>query len=268
MFWKRRPPHKPPAPEDPDLAQAQARLAERQEAVATLQLDLFNSRADLARFAAEVEARLGELQRRLEAVEAAVVEARQQASRRARWGDRADSPTMPDDIIVQYERLWGRKAASAAPARPATPQAPPAHVEAELKTLYRHLAKRLHPDLASSPDEKTWREDLMARANQAYQAHDLKALQELAKTPEWRGSAGTKTTAEVLAEVQAQIGRLDELAADLERELDQLAQTPLVQLKLDVAMAGRRGADLLGEMADELADRIVAAEEELHKLKP
>ena len=38
-----------------------------------------------------------------------------------------------------------------------------------LKKLYREVAKRVHPDLATDEEERTKRQDLMAAANQAYE---------------------------------------------------------------------------------------------------
>ena len=48
------------------------------------------------------------------------------------------------------------------------------------RTLYRALAKRFHPDLASDPSEKPWREQMMTKVNDAYRAQDLAALRQLA----------------------------------------------------------------------------------------
>jgi len=42
---------------------------------------------------------------------------------------------------------------------------------------YRELARRCHPDLARTADERTRREELMLRINIAYRERDLAALQ-------------------------------------------------------------------------------------------
>jgi TPR repeat protein len=48
-----------------------------------------------------------------------------------------------------------------------------------LKRLYRAVAKRIHPDLASDPADRQKRGKLMAEANAAYQRHDLDTLTNL-----------------------------------------------------------------------------------------
>ncbi|MGC2285252.1 MAG: J domain-containing protein, partial [Candidatus Acidiferrum sp.] len=42
----------------------------------------------------------------------------------------------------------------------------------ELKSLYREVARRVHPDLASNSDDRTIRQTLMAQANHAYETGD------------------------------------------------------------------------------------------------
>lgn len=47
---------------------------------------------------------------------------------------------------------------------------------AELRTLYREVAKRIHPDLATDEADRLKREQLMAEANAAYQKGDAQSL--------------------------------------------------------------------------------------------
>ena len=245
MFWKRkreRAPKSPPPSVDRELSGLRATLAERQEKLAQLELDLLNSQNELAAFNAEIEQRLGPLQRRLEAVEAELAEARHRASRRALWGERASSPDTPEDVVTQYRRLWGGEKKWA---RPDTARPPSAATKAEtdLKTLYRSLAKRFHPDLATDPSEKPWREQMMARVNAAYGAQDLAALRELAgePTPPPAPTGQTKSRDEIVAELRLEIKRLDELTNALGQRLDELASSPAVQLKLEAMWARRAG---------------------------
>lgn len=48
------------------------------------------------------------------------------------------------------------------------------------KRLYRELARRFHPDLASTTVERAYRTSMMAAVNNAYQASDTQALYDLA----------------------------------------------------------------------------------------
>ena len=269
MFWKRKPrPPKPPA--DPELADLQAALSERQEKVASLELDLLNSRLEMAEFNAELERRLGHYQRRLETLTAEIAEARRLSARRILWGDRAASPDLPDDSVAQYQRVWGVGPAPDLPPPPSAP-APDTATDAELKRLYRLLAKRLHPDLTTDPIEKERRAGLMAEVNAAYAARDLPTLRRLAETPDAAAEPAPPprppTRAETLAALRAEIERLDALALDLEQQLDTLAATPAVQLKLEATFARRAGRDLMAEMAADLQADIRRAEAELAALR-
>jgi hypothetical protein len=270
MFWKRKPPPaKAGGSGDRELDELTTALAARQEHIAQLELDLLNSQTELAAFNAEIERRLGPLQRRLEALEAELTDAKQRASRRALWGARASSPDVPEDVITQYQRLWGREARATPP--PSSEPPPPAMVdEAELKTLYRALAKRFHPDLATDPSEKPWREKMMAQVNEAYRAQDLAALRRLANEQPLAGPGAPpapRTRDQVLAEMQAEIARLDDLAIRLEQQFDELAKSPAVQLKLEALWAKRAGGDLLTDMGRQLQSEIARAEKELATLR-
>jgi predicted nucleic acid-binding Zn-ribbon protein len=270
MFWKRKrsPPFKPPpADRDPELNAYRATLARRQETIAELELDLLNSRTELAEFNSELERRVGPLQKRLEAVQAELKAARQRASRQAVWGARADSPDIPEDVTAQYQRLWGPDPAAAPYSAPPTADEP---LQSQLKLLYRALAKRFHPDLSADPAEKPWREQMMGRINTAYHAQDLAALRQMAGEPSAAPASAApaaKSRAQVLAELQAEIERLDQLAARLERELDDLAKSPAVRLKLDAVFARRAGRDLVGELAAQLQADLSRAEKELAGLR-
>jgi len=77
---------------DHELQTLRYEVSIRQEKVAQLELELFDTRADLTVFEREMEDRLGLLKRQIERLEVKIEEARRQAARRAQWGDRADSP--------------------------------------------------------------------------------------------------------------------------------------------------------------------------------
>jgi hypothetical protein len=269
MFWKRKrsQPPKPPPDPDPELTAYRTALSRRQETVAELELDLLNSQTELAEFNAELERRISPIQRRLESVQAELKDARQRVSRRAVWGARADSPEVPGDISAQYQRLWGPDPSPTPYAPSPQPASDPS--QSQLRLLYRALAKRFHPDLSADPAEKPWREQMMARVNTAYHAQDLAALRQLAAEPDAVPATppAPKTRGQILAELQAEIERLDRLAANLERQIDELAKSPAVRLKLDAVFARRAGRDLVVELAAQLQADLTQAEKELASLR-
>lgn len=244
MFWKRKPKTSAPTVEDPEIARLRARLARRQDEAAELEQELF----DLRRFVAEVETHLLPLQHRLELLRARLAEAhggRWRADRTAGLDDARSTPEPP----------------------PATPPSEPAPLDdAELKALYRALAKRFHPDLAADPAEKARRQTLMVQVNAAYGAHDIPALQALAALPDVTPEAGPQSRAQRVAELQAELERLAGVIAGLELELDELSRSPAVQLKLEVSLARHAGHNLLGQIAADLQAEITRLESELASL--
>lgn len=52
----------------------------------------------------------------------------------------------------------------------------PEEEAAELRTRYRDLARRFHPDLAGNDDERAFRQEVMLRINHAWQCRDLDAM--------------------------------------------------------------------------------------------
>lgn len=249
--------------QDPELADLYNRLAERRERVAALELELFEARSELAAFQAEAEARLGPLQDRLEELERELRAARHQAALRAQWGERAESGKIPYDVLEQYHRTWRRSASTeSAPPKQAVAEAD----EAEIKRLYRSLAKRFHPDLTTDAKEKKHRESLMAKVNEAYAVGDLAALKELAQEPDRPEEELERTRAEEIADLRAEIRRLDGVVLQLRSTLDELTRSHDVQLMLEATMAENQGRDLIGEMAIDLKRQIAGLEAELAEL--
>jgi len=246
--------------QDPELAELYEQLAERRERIAALELELFDARSGLAMFQAEVGRRLGPLQARLENLEKDLRQARRQAERRAQWGERAETGDIPYDVIEQFERTWRRTPpASGVPKRKPLDQ----DTKADIKRLYRALAKRFHPDLTVDPAEKKYREGVMAQVNEAYAADNLEALRRLAELPDRPEIEPERTRAQMIADLRAEIKRLDQVARQLQSGLDQLMRSHDLQLMLEATMARQEGRDLIAELAVDLRRQVAELETEL-----
>ncbi len=249
---------------DRELRELREELTARQERVAQLEFELFETRADLTRFERDLDDRLGGLKQQLQNIETQLVEARRRAERRAQWGGRLDTSEVPEDVVEQFQRKW----------RPQEKSSPSPHPKVQLdetakdefKSLYRSLAKRFHPDLATNPKEKRWRERQMAEVNEAYAEQDIRALQSIAEKPNWQPENLPKTRDEIICELYAEVRRLDQVIMSLEEQSHELVHSPTVKLMLDVRFARREGRDLLGEMSNDLLARIVIAKNELSAL--
>ncbi len=248
---------------DAELRDLQEDLNWRQERVAQLEFELSDTRADLARFEGRLADRLGGLQDRLGELEAEVEQARLRAAHRAQWRERDDAPELQADVVEQFRRTWTRKEK---PAEPISDKPVSDATKAELKALFRALAKRFHPDLVTDPEQKRWRSKIMAQVNEAYSGQDAAELRRLGAQPDRHAALVEKSREQVLADLRAEIHRLDGVIRTLERTLQDLVNSHTVKLMLEVTIAERSGRDLLAEMAAGLRTRIADLEAEYARL--
>jgi len=245
---------------DSELRELRAALATRQERVAQLELELFDMRAEIASFELEMEKRLGLLQRHIGRLEKQIQEARRVAARRAQWGNRADSPDIPEDVVEQFRKTWRRSEEhTTTPLKKTINEA----TKEELKALYRKLAKRFHPDLVTDLAEKSWRQEQMAKVNKAYSELDMKTLLAFEENLDWRQTAPVKSREAEINGLYSEIKRLDGLIDDLERDLKSQINSDTVKLMLEASIARRAGQDLIRSMEKELLAKIDLMQSEL-----
>lgn len=133
--------------------------------------------------------------------------------------------------------------------------------KAELKSLYRELAKRFHPDLAAEAPEREAHTARMAEINDAYARGDLVSLRRVAAE-----SGGPTMLLPTLGELLAERDRLEALVVKLRQDIAELNRDPLMLLKLDVALARHSGHDLLAEMAIDVHIKLVERRGTLNRL--
>lgn len=142
------------------------------------------------------------------------------------------------------------------------------HPSASLKQLYREVAKRIHPDLATDPLEYERRQELMAAANQAYAAGDETGLRQVLiaweQSPESVRGEGTEADLERISRKIQQIRRRME---HLHQETAALHHSDLYQLMDKAQVAKTQGRDLLLELATLIEDEIVMALQRLAELR-
>lgn len=137
----------------------------------------------------------------------------------------------------------------------------------ELRRLYREVAKRVHPDLTIDPDEREYRQTLMAEANQAYAAGDLTRLREVLERahhgPEM--VKGEDIIARLVRTIR-RIARVRKGIAAIRHEIAEMRATDLFELRQKVLDAERSDRDLLEEMTFHLDVQIGEAKERLRSL--
>lgn len=137
----------------------------------------------------------------------------------------------------------------------------------ELKNLYREVARRIHPDLATDEADRVRRQRFMARANRAYEEGDevgLKAiLEEYESSPDTVIGEGIGAE---LVRVIRKIAQAKRRLREIEGELILLEQLEIMELKNRVEEGEKQGRDILAEMATTVTIRIRGARATLHKL--
>ena len=234
-----------------ELIEAEAKLTDRQ--------------AEVNAFEFEFEARVGYLLDRLAALNEEI----------ERYNDLIETVRNRQifgnaylSVEKQYRRIWEKPAASA-PLPP--PQPPSPDTEAEIKRLYRQLARRFHPDLAADEADRTYRTEKMTAVNDAYAARSLPELLALVQEPDpfitFGGVQAGQTEAQMIEALESELARCQRRRREIELELQRLHRRPSVQLSTEVKLARRRGEDLLGKMAADLEYKIARKTAERDLLK-
>jgi len=222
------------------LAAVRARLAERESELAQL-------RAQLKTFEGRYLRQVGVLYAELDELEARIAE---------REVDLYDSDCARSRAEDARQRAQETHDAAFGDAREAEEFEPPP----SLKTLFREVAKRVHPDFARDAAEQKHFTLLMARANQAYNRGDTETLQRLLDDHrEINASIAGEGAAAELLRITRQIRHAERDMAKLDAERHTLLASEIAQLHLDAEAAALEHRDLLTELAARLREQVADA---------
>lgn len=242
-------------PEERELRKKLAELTELEERLGKKELELATFRAELSAFEAMYMRIVGVKYAELDEIEAKLAEAKLQEN--------------PTNKIAQEEATQAR--ARADESKEATEQMEETFEKFipsdTLKKLYREVAKRVHPDLAEDDSERLKREELMAKANRAYQEGDTEKLRAI--LAEWEDSPESvkgKGAGAELVRLIRKIAQVENRLRMIEVEIVQLKKSDLYKLKKKVEEAEIQGRDLLSEMAAEVGGKISKAKERLSRV--
>jgi hypothetical protein len=160
---------------------------------------------------------------------------------------------------------------TSAPTAPEPPNPQPAapNPQLDLKTLYRHLARRIHPDLATNPADEARRTRLMALANDALLRADAALLHRMVHAHDHDPTA--LTPAEALTQTLTLITKTEQDLTRIAAELHDLHHSEMADLERRTLAAAADGHDLLAELAARVKGSIGVAigqyERDLHRFK-
>jgi ABC-type transporter Mla subunit MlaD len=210
-----------PRPEDPELFRLRAQLATLRATLATREANLDHLRAQLNSFEGRYIRQVGVLYIQLD-----------------EWEDRITelnnpTPPQPETIVPEPD-----------------PEPEPAPAALDLKSLFREVAKCIHPDRARNAHDELHRTHLMAQANAALLRSDADLLQRMLNGYDPSTDSGDdRTPAAQLARLTEQIAQSQQDIATLDAELEALAASEMADLRNRTKIAAQQGRDLLAELA-------------------
>jgi hypothetical protein len=242
---------------NPDLyaqiADLEAEVARQQAALAELEADVADLERELVEFQQRYERLLAPVAARLRAIKEAIeeLEHRRYMDKYMTAAPPMSGPPPPTNYIPveeQYRRAWEKKAVEDAPP-PIAPHRPLS--EANLKNLYRYLARRFHPDLATDAADRERRNRLMAMINEAYDRGDADLLRYLGDQPFAMDTAQSLDTLR-LHQLRHTSDELAQRIERAERTRAGLIHNDLMRLKVEEKLAKRQGRNLLREMSEQM----------------
>jgi hypothetical protein len=231
-------------PEEEELLRKREELASVRAALAERELELADFRAQLKSFEGRYLRQVGVLYAELDDWEAKIAEIEASLKPSATASQRAQ------ETRKRAEETHEATHGEASKARDFQPSA-------DLKSLFREAAKRIHPDFAKDEADRELRTRLMAQVNEAYSQGDADALQRIlddfGNSPE--SVQGEGVGAE-LVRIIRQIHQAKKNIAAIEQELESLRASEIALLREDVEKAEKEGRDLLSELAASVRARI------------
>lgn len=231
----------------PQLIDAESSLAELLVEISAFEFLVRSKLERLAQRVAKLEQEVNELRRQLR-------------MRRFAWESEDGFEAGQNGRADQWE--FAREAAASAGnfryrEQPAefTPPTLATHDQAELRQLYRQLARRFHPDLGVDEADRARRTAIMMSINTAYTAGDLKRLHQLALEPDSTPNV-LPTEAELAESLGREVERCRSRLAEIATELAELEKHESSQLLRRSQRATAEGRDLLDELAADLRRRV------------
>ena len=235
-------------PDAAALLHRRAHLNTIRGALAEREADLAHLRARLKSFEADYLRRVGILYAELDDLEARIAE---------REVDLYDSDSARRRAQEARRRAQQTHDAAASAAREPEEFDPPP----SLKTLFREVARRIHPDLAADAADAAFYTALMMRANEAYSRGDTETLQRLLDDhAEVHASSPADGAASVSLRIERQIRQAERDIAALDAEEEMLLTSEIGLLQRDADDAAREDRDLLAELAATLHAQIADAQ--------
>jgi hypothetical protein len=223
------------------VAELEAVLGERRN-------DFARAKSDLDAFEIDYRKRVGTLHEQLDKLELEIAEA---------------------ELGELTKRLEGDAGSTGQRPPVARPAPAPRYTSDAARTLFRDVAKAIHPDLASDESTRDRRHTLMIEANRAYALGDEEQLRFILDAWERSPEAVVGSDPEAMRlRLERRIGQIEEQLEMLAGDLASLQDSPLGTLKAMVDEAAAKGKDLVRDMVGRLKRDILVATNRLDAIRP
>lgn len=261
-------------PEASEIERQLTELHKKQDQVAEFTLSLEDLKLEVRRFETEYNAIIGKLYVELDKVNLEIEEytLRVQLAEQEMITDSAEIDEQIQQSFAEqrqkveaYEKETAQDSEifEAMQSEPETDAATIKH----LRKLYLKLAKIYHPDKARTDKEREKNERMMSLINRAYEEKDVLTLQRLADgAREEEEKFLNETPEEKRQRLRTENQRLDEIIANLKKEVDTIKAGATYKLKTTVERARKQGEDILTKMATDMRRKIDSARQKLNGL--
>ena len=245
-----------------------AELEKRRDFVARLEQERADVQNEVDAFRLEYNRRVGDLQADLDVLDLHVAEYKLRNELVRLRGNSLDAHKLEAEVEWRLrdrrEQFAGYRESVRQAQRAPLPNAIDAASGSELRSVYRDLAKRIHPDLTTDPADRVERDRLMADINAAYARSDLPSLKAI--SARLAGAAGAVRCSEDAEWLRAEIARLDLLIIDIRSSIAEMNRSDWLAMKLDSVLARSRGLDWFASARRTLEARIPERRAELEAL--
>lgn len=133
----------------------------------------------------------------------------------------------------------------------------------DIKTIWKKLIRKFHPDLATDPQEKTEKEEIMKKINKAYSEHNLEVLRS------FESMNGVIDSHEMtIQDLEKMIETIENSIIDAQGELTVLKKSTWYEWKKKRDKLGdAKKKDIFAELEAKLLDDIVKKIEIVQKLR-
>jgi hypothetical protein len=233
-------------PEEQELQRLESEQTELEEQVAAKEFELETLKIELSQFQYRYYQGPGRLYVELDEWDARVA--------------MAEAGQHPDDVDAQIRakaaQEQAQRSAEEAGIVERTPPPPP-EITPETKQAFRRAAKLMHPDRATTDEERDRRNVIMAKVNRAYEQGDLatieKLIVEFGQDPE--AIKGDDIGARMIKAIR-RTAQLRRRLLEAEQELAKQKQHELHELMSTIHETEAMGGDPIGDLVQELLRQI------------